>query len=221
MRKTPPQRLVGPRGIVFTNTKLETTTGRSGGTWACGSDAHDEFAGADSRARLPLASDQRQGLITTAFPQKRAMILRRTPPPLLETPFEAFDNSVFTPNDRSTCVGIWADIPTTIDATVSAFKSAGTSKHTLALTLKEIINKLPRMELVAVNQCSGNSRSYFEPRVAGGQWSNGAMGNARWTGVRTERCSGPRRRQARCRPGAFQRPGWPRCSGWTEIHEVA
>jgi hypothetical protein len=34
-----------------------------------------------------------------------------------------------------------------------------------------------------VNQCSGNSRSRFQPRVPGGQWGNGAMGNAKWTGV--------------------------------------
>jgi hypothetical protein len=54
---------------------------------------------ADSITRLPPASDQRQEAIATAFPQKRAMILRRTRPPLLETPIEAFDNSVFTPND--------------------------------------------------------------------------------------------------------------------------
>jgi hypothetical protein len=38
--------------------------------------------------------------------------------------------------------------------------------------------------MAAVNQCSGNSRGLFEPRVAGGQWENGAMGNAKWTGVR-------------------------------------
>jgi hypothetical protein len=39
------------------------------------------------------------------------------------------------------------------------------------------------VELVAVNQCSGNSRGFSEPRVAGGQLGNGAMGNARWHGV--------------------------------------
>ena len=39
------------------------------------------------------------------------------------------------------------------------------------------------MELVAVNQCAGNSRGFFEPRVPGGQLGNGAMGNARWKGV--------------------------------------
>jgi hypothetical protein len=39
------------------------------------------------------------------------------------------------------------------------------------------------VELVAVNQCSGNSRGFSTPRVNGGQLGNGAMGNARWTGV--------------------------------------
>ena len=39
------------------------------------------------------------------------------------------------------------------------------------------------VELVAVNQCSGNSRAFFNPRVTGGQLTNGAMGNARWVGV--------------------------------------
>jgi hypothetical protein len=38
-------------------------------------------------------------------------------------------------------------------------------------------------EIVAVNQCSGNGRGFFEPRVAGGQAANGLMGNARWQGV--------------------------------------
>jgi len=37
---------------------------------------------------------------------------------------------------------------------------------------------------VAVNQCSGNGRSRFAPRVFGGQWGDGAMGNAAWTGAR-------------------------------------
>ena len=37
---------------------------------------------------------------------------------------------------------------------------------------------------MAVNQCSGNSRGFVTPRVAGGQLGNGAMGNAKWRGVR-------------------------------------
>lgn len=53
----------------------------------------------------------------------------------------------------------------------------------LTLSLRDILD-LPRFDLVAVNQCSGNSRGFFQPRVPGGEWANGAMGNARWTGVR-------------------------------------
>jgi DMSO/TMAO reductase YedYZ molybdopterin-dependent catalytic subunit len=45
------------------------------------------------------------------------------------------------------------------------------------------LKRMPSVEIVAVNQCSGNSRGFFEPRVAGGQLGNGAMGNARWKGV--------------------------------------
>lgn len=43
------------------------------------------------------------------------------------------------------------------------------------------------VELVAVTQCSGNSRGFFEPRVGGGQLGNGAMGNARWLGIPLKR----------------------------------
>jgi hypothetical protein len=52
--------------------------------------------------------------------------------------------------------------------------------------------------LVAVNQCSGNSRGFFQPRVPGGEWANGAMGNARWTGVRLKDVLD----KARVKPGA-------------------
>ena len=51
------------------------------------------------------------------------------------------------------------------------------------MSLAELKTLADPVELVAVNQCSGNSRGFFEPRVAGGQLGNGAMGNARWTGV--------------------------------------
>ena len=46
------------------------------------------------------------------------------------------------------------------------------------------MEKFKPVSLAAVNQCSGNSRSRLQPRVPGGQWGNGAMGNAMWTGVR-------------------------------------
>jgi DMSO/TMAO reductase YedYZ molybdopterin-dependent catalytic subunit len=137
----------------------------------------------DAIVKLPLPGGPDARPITTAFPEKGALILQRTRPPLLETPFEVFDQSVFTPNDRFYIRWHWAVIPAEID--VGSFRLAvrGHVEKSLSLSLDEIL-ALPRVELVAVNQCSGNSRGYFQPRVPGGEWSNGAMGNARWTGVR-------------------------------------
>ena len=111
------------------------------------------------------------------------MILQRTRPPLLETPFEVFDRGVFTPNEQFFVRWHWAVIPTSIEVAKFRLIVHGQVEKPLSLSLEEIVG-LPRVELAAVNQCSGNSRGYFMPRVAGAQWSNGAMGNAKWTGVR-------------------------------------
>jgi DMSO/TMAO reductase YedYZ molybdopterin-dependent catalytic subunit len=112
------------------------------------------------------------------------MILQRTRPPLLETPFEVFDRDVFTPNDQFYVRWHWAAIPNAVDVETFRLTVRGHVDKTLSLSLNDIVNGLPRVELAAVNQCSGNSRGYFLPRVAGAQWSNGAMGNAKWMGVR-------------------------------------
>jgi len=140
-------------------------------------------AWADTMIDLPLPGGPTGRTIATDFPEKGPMILQRSRPPLLETPFEVFDRGVFTPNDRFYVRWHWAVIPTEVD--VGAFRLAvrGHVNATLSLTLKDIL-AMPRIELAAVNQCSGNSRGFFEPRVPGGEWANGAMGNARWMGVR-------------------------------------
>ena len=138
---------------------------------------------ADTVVKLLLPGGPDERPMTTAFPQKGALILQRTRPPLLETPFEVFDQSVLTPNDRFFVRWHWAVIPTAVDVDTFRLTVHGHVNQTLSLSLNEIL-ALPRVELVAVNQCSGNSRGYFQPRVPGGEWSHGAMGNARWTGVR-------------------------------------
>jgi DMSO/TMAO reductase YedYZ molybdopterin-dependent catalytic subunit len=130
---------------------------------------------------LPGGPDARA--IATNFPQKGAMILQRTRPPLLETPFEVFDEGVFTPNDRFYVRWHWAVIPTAVDVDTFRLAVRGHVDRMLSLSLSDVLS-LPQVEMAAVNQCSGNSRGFFQPRVAGGEWANGAMGNARWMGVR-------------------------------------
>ncbi|WP_288581263.1 molybdopterin-dependent oxidoreductase [uncultured Methylobacterium sp.] len=140
-------------------------------------------AWAAGTVKLPLPGGPDLRDLTTAFPGKGPMILQRTRPPLLETPFEVFDQGVFTPNDRFYVRWHWASIPTEVDANAYRLTVRGHVDRELSLSLDELA-RLPRFEIAAVNQCSGNSRGLFEPRVPGAQWANGSMGNARWTGVR-------------------------------------
>ena len=45
-------------------------------------------------------------------------------------------------------------------------------------------SEFEQVEIVAVCQCSGNRRGLSDPHVPGVEWGYGAMGNARWKGVR-------------------------------------
>ena len=140
-------------------------------------------AWAQATIELSLPGGPSARPITTAFPQKASMILQRSRPPLLETPFEVFDKGVFTPNNEFYVRWHWAVIPTEVDVDKFRLAVRGHVNEVLSLSIPQVLS-LPGVELVAVNQCSGNSRGFFQPRVAGGEWANGAMGNARWIGVR-------------------------------------
>src|SRR5258706_14085641 len=105
---------------------------------------------------------------------------RRTPQ--LETPFSVFNANVITPNDAFFVRYHLADLPLNIDPDAFSVEIKGKVDKDTKLSLAEI-KKMPAVDIVAVNQCSGNSRGFFNPRVAGGQLGNRAMGNARWRGV--------------------------------------
>jgi DMSO/TMAO reductase YedYZ molybdopterin-dependent catalytic subunit len=140
------------------------------------------MAGPVRSIRLPFAGGERE--LTDAFPQKGRMILQRTRSPMLETPFEVFDRGVFTPNDRFYVRWHLPEMPTSVDRTSFRLNVRGRVGKPLALSLDQLMKDFEPVELAAVSQCSGNSRGYYEPRVPGGQWGNGAMGNALWRGVR-------------------------------------
>ena len=128
---------------------------------------------------LPFENGERP---IVKYPQKRPMIGLTSRPPQLETPFAVFNENVITPNDAFFVRYHLADVPLDIDPDKFSVEIKGKVDHPSKLSLADIKN-MPAVELVAVNQCSGNSRGFFTPRVAGGQLGNGAMGNARWKGV--------------------------------------
>lgn len=137
-------------------------------------------ARASESVTLPFANGERP---LVRYPGKRPLIQLTARPPQLETPFNVFDEGPLTPNDAFFVRYHLADIPLTIDPDRFRLEVKGKVDRPLSLSLQELKTSFEPVEIVAVNQCSGNSRGFVEPRVPGGQLANGAMGNARWRGV--------------------------------------
>jgi DMSO/TMAO reductase YedYZ molybdopterin-dependent catalytic subunit len=117
------------------------------------------------------------------FPEKTDLILLTDRPPQLETPLSYFHEDL-TPNEAFFVRWHLANIPTKVSPDTFELSVSGHVDNELSLSLDDLHKQFEPVSVVAVNQCSGNSRKFFSPRVPGGQWGNGAMGNARWTGVR-------------------------------------
>jgi sulfite dehydrogenase len=126
-----------------------------------------------------LAAQQRM----SRFPEKTDMILLTSRPPQLEMP-PGFFNDLITPNEALFVRWHLSGIPLEVDLNNWRLKVNGNVGRELSLSMDDLKNKYEKVSFTAVIECSGNGRSFFEPRVAGGQWRNGAMGNATWTGAR-------------------------------------
>jgi DMSO/TMAO reductase YedYZ molybdopterin-dependent catalytic subunit len=116
-------------------------------------------------------------------PQKAPMILLTDRPVQLETPRQYFLQA-FTPNDAFFVRWHLETIPNSVDLKEWRLRVEGNVENPLALSFPDLLRQFAPASVAAVNQCSGNSRSRLQPRVAGAQWGNGAMGNALWKGVK-------------------------------------
>jgi sulfite dehydrogenase len=138
-------------------------------------------AAAQKMIELPMVNGKRE---LAVYPQKRELILMTARPVQLETPFSIFNESVFTPNDAFFVRWHLSGVPSTMDESSFRINVHGLVKQPLSLSVADLKKDFEQVEVAAVCQCAGNSRGLFSPRVAGGQWANGAMGNALWKGVR-------------------------------------
>ncbi len=137
---------------------------------------------AEPSVTLPFENGERP---LVKYPQKRPLLRLTAKPPQLETPFSVFNEGVVTPNDAFFVrYHLTLSPPGAEQLTPERFRLQikGSVQAALSLSMDEL-KRFESVELVAVNQCSGNSRGFFTPRVQGGQSGNGMMGNARWTGV--------------------------------------
>lgn len=96
------------------------------------------------------------------------------------TPLELVDG-LLTPNDL---FFIRSNGPVSIDIPPEEWRLtvSGLVDEKIELS-PEDLQGMPTRTITSFLECSGNSRSRFEPQAEGTQWPNGGIGNAEWTGV--------------------------------------
>jgi DMSO/TMAO reductase YedYZ molybdopterin-dependent catalytic subunit len=119
---------------------------------------------------------------TATLPGKKPLIRLADRPPNYESPLEYLRTPI-TPNDQFYVRYHLADIPEVKVETYRIKVGGDGANGPQELTLDDL-KKMPAIEVVAVNQCSGNRRGLSQPHVAGVEWGYGAMGCARWKGAR-------------------------------------
>jgi DMSO/TMAO reductase YedYZ molybdopterin-dependent catalytic subunit len=143
------------------------------------------FARAQSAAAM-LSPGVPAGVSTyvtmSALPGKKPLIQLADRPPNYEAPLEYFRTPI-TPNDQFFVRYHLADIPE-VKVETYRIKVGGDGANGQAELTFDDLKKLPAVEVVAVNQCSGNRRGLSHPHVPGVEWGYGAMGCARWKGAR-------------------------------------
>ncbi len=124
-----------------------------------------------------------ESTVLEALSGKVPLIKRSFRPPNFETPIDYFREAI-TPNNAFFVRYHLSGIPE-VDAKTWRLNVAGDAAgKPMEFDLHSLRKDFEQVELVAVNQCSGNRRGMFSPHVQGVEWGVGAMGNARWKGVR-------------------------------------
>ncbi len=118
-----------------------------------------------------------------ALPGKVSLIKKTWRPPNFETPVSYFDQA-FTPNRAFFVRYHLGAIPEVAAAKWSLTIGGDGTGKPFALDYDALRRDFAPLEVNALCLCSGNRRGLSNPHVPGIQWGHGAMGNARWKGVR-------------------------------------
>ena len=116
------------------------------------------------------------------LPGKKPLIKLSYRPPNYESPIEYLRTDI-TPNEAFFVRYHLSDIPR-VDAKTWKLAIGGDGANEEVRLGLDDLKQFTPVEVVALCQCSGNRRGLFQPHVAGVEWGYGAMGCARWKGVR-------------------------------------
>jgi DMSO/TMAO reductase YedYZ molybdopterin-dependent catalytic subunit len=128
-----------------------------------------------------------------ALPGKKPLIKLSYRPPNYETPLKYF-NDVLTPNDVFFVRYHVGAIPEVDVATWKLSVAGDAVERSAEYTLDELKNGFEQVEIVAVNQCSGNRRGLAQPHVQGrtrSRWASTVPTTASWTRPRTSSRASP------------------------------
>ncbi|HXE90852.1 MAG TPA: sulfite oxidase [Terriglobales bacterium] len=121
------------------------------------------------------------GLQAAPLPGKRHMLVRSLRFLDLEMPMDRL-GAWITPVELFFVRNHMAE-PYGLDPDEWRLRVAGEVERPLVLTYADLA-KLEPATVVNTLECAGNGRGFFRPQVPGVQWERGAVGNARWSGVR-------------------------------------
>jgi sulfite oxidase len=132
----------------------------------------------DRRAFLRLAAVA--PFAGSVFARESHLLQMNGYPLNVETPLELLTDYL-TPNELFFVRSHW--IPLMPNAKTWRLVVDGDVQTPLNLSIADL-QQMPRAEATCVLQCAGNGRAFQTPTVPGVQWKYGAVGNARWSGVR-------------------------------------
>ncbi len=139
-------------------------------------------AGLGTAALGTLPPWARAALGATAPPAPDDLIVRNDRPEHLETSLDALGQTWITRKDRF-FVRSHLSNPG-IDPGTWRLDVTGLVGTPLSISLADL-KALPRIDAVHTLECAGNGRGLFNvPSTSGTQWERGAVGTARWGGVR-------------------------------------
>jgi DMSO/TMAO reductase YedYZ molybdopterin-dependent catalytic subunit len=129
----------------------------------------------------PLDRLLAQAVKPSVAPGKEKLIVRSARPPDYEAPVALLDSWI-TPIEHF-YVRSHLPAPGGTEAATWTLAIDGEVNAPTTLTLDDL-RKMPSATVTSTLECAGNGRAFFDPPVAGIQWTRGAVGTARWTGVR-------------------------------------
>ena len=144
--------------------------------------------GAMLGAAIPFHRNMPAGFIPIALAEeakikgKDGLSLVNDRPVNAETPAHLLDDAV-TPTARH-FIRNNGHPPENVDAAKWTITIDGEVNKELKLSLADLKKDFPVVTEQLVIECAGNGRGFFDPPVSGGQWTYGAVGCSRWTGVR-------------------------------------